>query len=170
MIDLVVAEKDQSLPEIRELFAEYLEWANARINQEFQVSFDIPTLIEDTMQHLDYFMPPSGRLLLAYADGQLAGIAGLKGLEQGIGEVKRMYVRPQQRGKGIGRALIGRLLEQAAQIGYQRVRLDSARFMHEAHRLYRSAGFKDIPAYEGSEIPPDFRKHWIFMELQLPPA
>lgn len=168
MVDLLVAARDQYISEIRELFDEYLVWATARINHEFDMHFDAATYLEDSMQHLDGFMPPSGRLLLAFVDGQPAGIAGLKQLEDRVGEIKRMYVRPAQRGKGIGGAMLERLLAEAGQIGYERVRLDSSRFMQDAHRLYRAAGFKDIPAYEGSEIPPEFRKNWIFMELALP--
>ncbi len=170
MIDLVTADKNRNQSEIRELFGEYLEWASARVNQEFNANFVAATFLEDSMQRLDDFMPPSGLLLLAYADGQLAGIGGLKKLEHGIGEIKRMYVRPALRGKGVGRALLARLLEQARRAGYRSVRLDSSRFMTEAHRLYRSAGFKDVDPYEGSEIPPEFRKHWVFMEMPLSPS
>jgi GNAT superfamily N-acetyltransferase len=92
-------------------------------------------------------------------------MAGLKRQSPGIGEVKRMYVRPEYRGLGLGRALINHLLAEAAQIPYERVRLDSARFMRAAHRLYHSAGFGEIEAYEGSEVPKDFQKNWVFMEI-----
>ena len=95
------------------------------------------------------------------------GIACLKALTDSIGEVKRMYVRPEARGQELGRELLTRLLEEARQIGYERVRLDSARFMTDAHKLYRSAGFHEIEAYEGSEIPKEFQNHWIFMEMEL---
>jgi GNAT superfamily N-acetyltransferase len=78
-----------------------------------------------------------------------------------------MYVRPHARNSGLGRALLNRLLEEARQVGYKRVRLDSARFMTSAHELYRSAGFHEIEAYEGSEIPQEFQNHWIFMEKLL---
>jgi GNAT superfamily N-acetyltransferase len=96
------------------------------------------------------------------------GIACLKALMKGTGEVKRMYVRPQARKRGLGRTLLNELLEQAHQIGYERIRLDSARFMAEAHQLYRTSGFREIEAYEGSEIPKEFQNHWIFMERDLP--
>lgn len=78
-----------------------------------------------------------------------------------------MYVRPEFRGKGVGRALLDRLITEAREVGYQRMRLDSARFMHVAHTLYRSMGFQDIPAYEGSEVPREFQAHWLFMEKTL---
>jgi hypothetical protein len=87
---MIIADKEQHAPQIRELFWEYLQWANARVNEEFQVSFDIATMLEDDMQDLDKFMPPKGRLLLGYIGKDLAGIACLKALTPSIGEVKRM--------------------------------------------------------------------------------
>lgn len=167
MVKVIIANKDQHAPQIRELFWEYLEWANSRVNEEFEVNFDIAAILEADMKDLDKFMPFKGRLLLCYTEDRLAGIACLKELTPSIGEIKRMYVRPQYRKKGIGRALINRLLEEAGLIGYERVRLDSARFMKEAHQLYRTTGFREIEAYEGSEIPKEFQKHWVFMEMEL---
>lgn len=169
-IQVVIADREQHAPAIRELFWEYLQWANARVTEEFSVSFDIATMLEGDMQDLGKFMPPTGRLLLGYLGKELAGIACLKSLAPQIGEIKRMYVRPGLRKAGLGRTLLQRLLQEARSIGYQSVRLDSARFMKEAHQLYRSAGFGEIASYEGSEIPREFQEHWIFMELALAPA
>src|SRR6266508_1646810 len=167
MIQIIIANKEEHAQPIRELFQEYLEWGNTKLDEEFGVKFDTPALIESTMQHLDSFMPPKGRLLLGFVEDQPMGIACLKALTDSIGEVKRMYVRPQARNRGLGRALLNRLLEEARQIGYERIRLDSARFMTSAHELYRSAGLHEIEAYEGSEIPHEFQNHWIFMEKLL---
>jgi GNAT superfamily N-acetyltransferase len=166
-IEIIIANRDQHAPQISELFWEYLQWANARINDEFKISFDIATLLEEDMKSLGKFMPPDGRLLLGYTNGHPAGIACLKKLTHDIGEIKRMYVRAESRKQGLGRAMITRLIDDAQQIGYQRIRLDSARFMREAHQLYQSIGFMEIEAYEGSEIPIEFQKNWIFMEKQL---
>jgi GNAT superfamily N-acetyltransferase len=167
IVKVITADKDLHAGQIRELFWEYLQWANGKVNEEFGVNFEIEALLEEDMLHLDKFMPPAGRLLLGYAEERLAGIACLKYLSPGIGEIKRMYVRPEYRKMGLGRALIDRLLEEATQIGYEIVRLDSARFMGDAHRLYRRVGFSEIEAYEGSEIPVEFQGHWIFMEMEL---
>jgi hypothetical protein len=60
-------------------------------------------------------------------------------------------------------------LQEAQHSGYQLVRLDSARFMKEAHQLYLATGFKEIAAYEGSEIPEQFRDRWVFMEMAVRP-
>jgi ribosomal protein S18 acetylase RimI-like enzyme len=168
MIQIVIANKEEHGQILRELFQEYLEWGNTKLDEEFGVEFDTPELVESTMQHLDDFMPPKGCLLLGYVEDRPMGIACLKALMDSIGEIKRMYVRPEARNRGLGRALLNQLLEEAGQIGYERVRLDSARFMTSAHELYRSAGFHEIEAYEGSEIPKEFHNHWIFMELELP--
>jgi GNAT superfamily N-acetyltransferase len=167
MIRIIKADRKEPAQHIRALFWEYLQWANAKVEENFGVSFDIASMLEEDMNTLDKFMLPKGRLLLGYVEDQPMGIACLKALSETIGEVKRMYVRPEARNRGLGRALLNQLLEEARQIGYQRVRLDSARFMTEAHQLYRTNGFREIEAYEGSEIPAEFQKHWIFMELVL---
>ena len=167
-VKIITANEDYHAAQIRELFWEYLQWANAKVNDEFGVNFDIENMLEVDMQHLDKFMPPKGRLLLCYAEERLAGIACLKYLAPGIGEIKRMYVRPGDRNRGLGRALINQLVEEAIQDGYECIRLDSARFMKEAHHLYLTTGFGEIEAYEGSEIPEEFQEHWIFMEMELP--
>ena len=167
MIQITAANPEEHAHPIRELFWEYLQWANKNVEESFGVSFDIAAMLEDDMNTLDKFMPPKGRLLLGYLDAQPMGIACLKTLTDSIGEIKRMYVRPQARKRGLGREFLNQLLEEARQIGYARVRLDSARFMAEAHQLYRTSGFREIEAYEGSEIPKEFQNHWIFMEREL---
>jgi len=78
-----------------------------------------------------------------------------------------MYVRPENRKSGLGRAMLNRLVAEAIQIGYERIRLDSARFMEAAHQLYRTTGFSEIAAYQGSEIPKEWQAYWIFMEMDL---
>jgi len=131
-VQAIIADQEQHASQIRELFWEYLQWANARVNEEFKVSFDIATMLEDDMQNLGKFMPPNGRLLLGYIGDELAGIACLKPVTPNIGEIKRMYVCPSHRKAGLGGFLLKRLLREAQYIGYQLVRLDSARFMQEA--------------------------------------
>jgi len=167
MLKVFQAETDEHKDHVRALFWEYLQWANSMVNREFGVNFNIQTMIEEDMQTLGKFLPPHGRLLLAEYDDQIAGIACLKMIGVNGSEIKRMYVRPASRGKGIGHALVEGLLAEARKLGCLRVRLDSARFMHAAHKLYRSVGFQEIAPYEDSEIPQEFQAHWIFMEKVL---
>ena len=124
-------------------------------------------MLEDDMATLHKFAPPHGRLLLAYAQGALAGCACLRTIGPQVGEIKRMYVRPQHRRKGVGRALVAGLIDEARQMDCTTLRLDSARFMKDAQALYRSFGFSLIAPYAESEIPEAFHANWVFMELPL---
>lgn len=92
-----------------------------------------------------------GRLLLARHDDEPVGIGAFKPAGAHVAEIKRMYVRPQGRGSGVGRALLQRLVDAARSEGYRVVRLESLCFMTEAHALYRSMGFVDTPPFEHSE-------------------
>jgi GNAT superfamily N-acetyltransferase len=167
VVKVMSANKGSYAPQIREIFWEYLQWANVKANEELGVNIDIENMLETDMQDLDRYMPPNGCLLLGNAGKRIAGIACLKYLAPHMGEIKRMYVRPVYRKRGLGHLLLNRLLFEATQIGYERVRLDSAHFMKEAHHLYRTAGFFEIESYPGSDIPKEFRKHWVSMELDI---
>ena len=167
MAHIIAIEDDQHTSQIQELFWEYLEWANLRINQQFGVSLDMPAILAGDMRNLGKYMPPRGRLLLAFTEDLPAGMLCLASMSPLIGEVRRMYVRPDARRQGLGRSLLERLLQEACLLGFDKLRLDSARFMTDAHQIYRQAGFQEIEAYPGSEIPDHFQKHWIFMEMNL---
>jgi hypothetical protein len=118
MIKVIIANKDQHAWQIRELFLEHLQWANAKVKEKFQINFNTSAMLGVDINSLDKFMPPYGRLLLANTGDRLVGIACLKALTPDIGEIKRMYVRQGNRKQGIGRVLLNRLLEEAGQIGY----------------------------------------------------
>jgi len=106
--------------------------------------------------------PPGGAFFLARAESEPAGCIGLRDLGDGACEMKRLFVRPGFRGRGIGRRLAERLVGEARRMGFARMRLDSLAWMKEAHALYRSMGFRDIPAYHDRGQPGE-----LFMELDL---
>ena len=94
------------------------------------------------------YAPPSGRLLIARVGGEVAGCIALRKLNYDICEMKRLYLRPKFRGKGLGGKLVGAILSEAKQIGYSRMRLDTLPGrMDKAIDLYRSIGFKEIAPY-----------------------
>lgn len=109
------------------------------------------------------YAPPSGCLLLATAGGEPAGCVALKRLADGVGEMKRLYVRGSHRGTGLGRTLAERILREARGRGYRTVRLDTVpSVMGSAVALYRSLGFREVPAYCLNPVPGA-----LFMELPL---
>lgn len=167
VLKIIPVETDEHRRHVRELFWEYLQWANSMLSQEFGIRFDIRTMVDQDMAELRKFAPPEGRLLLGQWGTEIAGCTCLRKIGEGVGEIKRMYVRPGYRGKGIGRSMLEAAIQEARHIGYSKIRLDSTRFMKEAHALYRSFGFQDVEPYPESEIPEEYRSHWIFMELAL---
>ncbi|MGO9046627.1 MAG: GNAT family N-acetyltransferase [Xanthobacteraceae bacterium] len=101
------------------------------------------------------YAPPAGELLLARAgSGAALGCVALRPLEgSGICEMKRLYVRPEGRRLGIGRALVAAIIDAAETRCYREMRLDSLPTMREAMALYRRFGFAEIAAYRFNPIP-----------------
>jgi GNAT superfamily N-acetyltransferase len=167
MLTIVQAQMPERAGQVCELFWEFLRWGDAMLRQEYGIELDVKAMLENDMTHIDKYAPPMGCLMLAEMDDALVGCACMRNIGQGMCDLKRMYVRPAHRGKGIGRALLTAVLDRAGLAGYSRMRLDSVRFMREAHSLYRSAGFREIGPYDASEIPERYRDHWVFMEKML---
>ena len=165
MLKIFQAEIDEDKRHVREMFWENLNATNLIFSQEFGISLDVRVALEQNMAILYQFAPPQGRLLLGEYETKIAGCAGLRKIGEDVGEIKTMYVRPEYRRKGIGRALLKAILNEASQIGYSKIRLDSAPFAKEAHALYRSVGFQNTQPYPESEIPKKYHSNWIFMEI-----
>jgi GNAT superfamily N-acetyltransferase len=99
------------------------------------------------------YAPPAGRLLLAECDGGPVGCVALRRISDTIGEMKRLYVRPAVRGRGVGRELVHRVIAAARAAGYRQLYLDTLPQMGEAIRLYESLGFRDVPPYRQNPVP-----------------
>jgi putative acetyltransferase len=143
------------------LFREYFDWLEETHGLDLSYQG-----IEDELASLPgVYAPPRGRLLLAY-DGDVPVACGaLKPQDEGICELKRTYVRPAYRGKGLGRQIAKALLAEARKMGYQRARVDTATFMYAAQALYRSLGFYEVEVY--TDLPEEIKKHTMFMEVKL---
>ncbi len=168
---------DRHLPALHALHAEYLGWVGAQMAEHLgrpaqdradgadgDANADAGAAV---LAQLCGQAPPEGVFYLLHQQGQLAGMGGLRRLDAGVAEIKRLYLRPAFRGQGAGDALVARLLQDAAAFGYQRLCLDSAPFMHAAHRLYRRHGFSDCPPYPGTEVAPQLWGPWRFMARAL---
>ena len=109
------------------------------------------------------YVPPTGRLFLAIEEDNAAGCVALRKIGDGICEMKRLYVRPEFRGTGLGRTLTETIIQAAREIGYGRMRLDTLPGkMDRAIAMYRSLGFKDIEPYYDNPV-----EGAAFMELEL---
>ena len=108
------------------------------------------------------YAPPEGALILARVGGEPAGCIALRPLAPGVGEVKRLYVRPAFRGRGLGRRLVERIIAEARSRGCRVLRLDTLPEMSAARRLYASFGWRPCGAYTHNPIPGA-----IFLELAL---
>jgi ribosomal protein S18 acetylase RimI-like enzyme len=145
------------------LMADYLTWGSQRLLEQYGVE-EAPADPTQVRAGLGAYRPPAGRILLAYLSGRPVGVGAFRPLPDGAVEIKRMYVAPEARSLHIGSRLLDRLIETAGEAGNNVIRLDTARFMSEAQRLYRSRGFTEIPPYEGTEIPAHLHQHWLFFE------
>ncbi|HEX8925365.1 MAG TPA: GNAT family N-acetyltransferase [Terriglobales bacterium] len=153
--ELEQAQTPEQITAARELFLEYAKSLN------FSLCFQS---FERELSELpgDY-SPPDGRLLLAASGSLPAACVALHKLEDEICEMKRLYVRPQFRGKGLGRVLAERVVADAREIGYKRLRLDTVEpVMRDAVALYRKLGFKEIAPYRENPI-----EGALYMELKL---
>lgn len=156
MLAIVQAETPQQIALARELMTEYA--AALGFDLCFQ-NFD-----EEMRALPGKYAPPAGRILLAFWDGQPAGVIAMRAIEEsGICEMKRLFVRPGYRGRALGRALAEKLIREARAIGYTRMRLDTIQGkMDRAIELYRELGFGEIPAYYPTPV-----RETLFMELAL---
>ena len=139
MIQITQCQTDDDLREIRVLFGEYIE------SLGFHLSFQD---VEAELAELPgRYSPPEGRLLLARHDGATAGCVAMKKLGEGVCEMKRFFVRPTFRGKGIGAALARAIVSEGRSAGYRSMRLDTVPSMKSAINIYEGLGFRDAEPY-----------------------
>ncbi len=154
MIDIRKAELTTDLPLVRQLFQEYAQ------SLEIDLCFQN---FEDELATLPgKYAPPQGRLLLAWDSDQVLGCVALRPVDSTTCEIKRLYVKPQARGLQLGRHLAQRICDEAKDVGYRRICLDTLPTMSSAVHLYESLGFKYIEPYVFNPI-----KGAIFLGLEL---
>lgn len=151
---LALAHAPEHVESARGLFREYA--ASLGLDLSFQY-------FESELRDLPgEYAPPRGRLFLAFEAEREAGCGALRPLDEEICEMKRLYVRREFRGRGLGRQLAETLIQEAREIGYRAMRLDTLPVMPQAQELYRMLGFVEIAAYRYNPVP-DSR----FLELDL---
>jgi putative acetyltransferase len=150
----VSAAEEGDLPAIRQLL------------QEYAASLGFPLDFQDFERELaelpGAYAPPHGTLLLARIDGEAAGCVALRRLDDGVCEMKRLYITPGHRGLGLGRLLAAAIVEAGRAGGYRAMRLDTTPNMAAAQALYTELGFRDIPPYTVNPV-----AGTRFLELEL---
>jgi ribosomal protein S18 acetylase RimI-like enzyme len=144
-IEYVYADGDEHLEEVRQLFIEYAESLNVDLSfQNFE---------QELKELPKRYGPPDGVVVIARVNGKSAGCAALHRLSEEICEMKRLYVRDDFRGLGIGKELITVILTEAVKRNYRLIRLDTLPTMGKAQSLYEAFGFYDVDPYVYNPIP-----------------
>lgn len=155
MYEILPADNAELMEEVRRLFLDYEKWLN--VDLCFQ-GFE-----KEVNSLPGKYAPPEGRLYIVKMDGKYIGCIALRKIDDGICEMKRLYLTEDARGKGIGNKLIELIIQDAKNIGYKKMRLDTIKEkMPKAVSLYESHGFHKIEQYYNNPNP-----HTLFMELDL---
>jgi len=144
----------EMIEEIRKLFLEYA--------QSLDIDLDFQDFETELKTLPGKYQPPDGALILALVEGKEAGCIALRKISKDICEMKRLYVRDEYRGLGLGKMLVGMIIDEAVKKNYQYMRLDTLPTMKSAQSLYLSFGFYDIEPYVYNPI-----QGTRFMELKL---
>jgi GNAT superfamily N-acetyltransferase len=123
----------------------------------------------DFLNELPKYTYPDGLLNLLEHKGKFIGIGGIRRIDENTCELKRMFIKGNYRGNNLGERLLSNLIEVAEEYGYTEMRLESAKFMINAHALYISNGFKEIEIYQEVESPEQYQSIIYCMKRQLKP-
>lgn len=158
---IIEVQTTSELEQIKYLFRKYYEF----LVQDHGLDISYQGIQEELETLPGKFAAPKGRLIMALELDQPIGCAALRPIDEHTCELKRMYVLPQFRGKGVGKSLAGYLIQEAKKIDYKMMRLDTGRFLTTAITIYEALGFKQIAPY--NDVPEEIRQIAIFMELSL---
>ncbi|RFS18737.1 GNAT family N-acetyltransferase [Chitinophaga silvatica] len=150
----ITTDDAKHLEQVKLLFREYANWLNVDLSfQQFE---------EEVATLPGVYVPPTGALFLAEVDGQLAGCVAIRPFDNTTAEMKRLFVREQFKGHGVGKALANAAIVESSRLGYKRIILDTLAHMKPAIELYTSLGFQPIAAYYDNPI-----SDAVFLSLNL---
>lgn len=158
----------QQIEEVRLLMRSFKQWhkeSNSSENKLIDQYFDPVKFGNEISSLPGELVPPHGQLLYATWDNEPAGCVAVRGLDENICEMKKMFVHTKFHGKGLGRALAEEIFQVARAMKYQYMRLDTSVGQSQAIGLYKRLGFKVIDPYY--ELPEELRNWLVFMELEL---
>jgi GNAT superfamily N-acetyltransferase len=172
-VEIVPLDVDLHLSDVVDLTEEYLSWIAGEVRDRYGVDAEgaaemtVREFAELMLKDLSSYVPPNGGFYVLTAASALAGMGACTKLHESVGTIRRMYIRPEHRGKGYGKMLMDQLLGVAKELGCTAVVLETGRFMLAAQHIYRSSGFVEREPYPEVETPPQLRPYWICMEKKL---
>lgn len=152
--DFAIAPEPPDSPEAQACLNGYF----AELARRFPKGFDPAKSVSADTEEM---RPPRGVFLLVRCGERPRGCGALKTIERGVGEVKRMWIHPELRGRGAGRRLLQALEEQAVRLGLRKLKLDTSSHLGEALALYRSAGYREVAPYNDNP----YAAHWFEKRL-----
>lgn len=162
MIEILPADGPEDIATAGGLFKRYADW----LAEDHGISLAFQNFEAELAGLPGKYAPPAGAMLLARdGAGRAVGCVALRPFDDTRCEIKRLYVTPEARGTGLGRALAVAILEAARAAGYERALLDTAPFMQAAQGLYQDLGFREVEAYYDNPYP-----GCVFLEAALRPA
>ena len=160
--------KESHLGEIRIILNEYLSFIAKELTRPpWNFNLDVEHEVNFTMNNLDKFAEPDGRLMLVEVNGEISGTISLRKIREDAGEIKRMYVKPKFRGKKLGNLLIEEVINISEKNDFSKLYLDTAHFMSSAISLYKIYGFKETTSYPESVLPKRLLNTMISMVKEL---
>lgn len=131
-------------------------------------AFEAEDMVASSIDSLAEMLPPHGRLALAHdGAGRLVGCGAFRRVRPDAVEMKRMFVRPEARGTGLGRRLFEMRIEEARKAGYSVIYADTAKGNRPMLEIYERYGFRYIPRYPENANPPEFEPYLVFLEYRL---
>ena len=173
MVEFIPINVSLHKSDLIKLTEEYFTWINEEVQQRYRIdTFSIigESILEytkKTLEKLLSYLPPEGIYYVLQVKGKIGGMGALRKLKKDVGEIKRMYIMPEYRKKGYGKAMLTQLLKKGEEFGFSTIRLDTGKFMDAAQYVYRSAGFQEREKYPETEVPPQFEPFWLYMEKSL---
>jgi len=159
----------KNIPEFRGLLIDYYKIISKTFEAAGGPVLVPEELVDSSIEHLDDMLPPEGRLALAEsADGQLLGCGTLRRIRPDAVEMKRMFVRPEAQGQGLGRRLFEMRIEEAQKMRCRSVYADTARGNRSMLTMYEKFGFRYIQRYPENANPPEFEPYLVFLEYRFP--
>ena len=173
MIEFIPIDLEVHESHLIDLNEEHISWIATEVLEQYNI--DVIAILGQTsreyaekkVKEFSSYIPPEGIYYILQVENKIAGMGALRKLKPSVGEVKRMYIRPEYRGKGLGKAILEKLLKKGKEFGYTTILLDTGLFMSAAQHIYHLAGFQDREEYPESEVPVEIRHLWSYMEKKI---